>query len=240
MRRAVNITVTALISIALVLLGVFVFSSSYLRFGEMCAEFGTSITFYFCEIFEIEHNIAPNVNAPSKVVGNMIKLPSEWEGFRAKAGEYFYLLFSGDNIIGWWQSVTGTLATLSKTLVLLLPCLIGLWVVIRQLYGRSNRHYNRDTVPLVVFKFIAKYTHQPLKRFVIGYRSFLQEHGWIRSCWVVVWVFHFNLASILMGFLAYYFYFADPSPRNFSSSNFLSVCSMEKPYCLAFFRYSSI
>ena len=38
MRRAVNITVSALISIAFVLLGVFVFSSSYLRFGETCAD----------------------------------------------------------------------------------------------------------------------------------------------------------------------------------------------------------
>ena len=208
MRRAVNITVTAFISITFVLLGVFVFSSSYLRFGETCAEFGQAIAFYFCEIFGIEHNIAPGVNVPSKVVGNMIKLPDNIDGFKENTRSFFSLFVSGENFVGWWGTVTGTLATISKALVILLPCVIGLYFVIRQLYGRSNRRYNRDTVPLTVFKIIARYSYQPFKRFVTGYRSFLREHGWIRSCWIAVWVFHFNLASIIAGFLAYYFYFA--------------------------------
>lgn len=132
------------------------------------------------------------MNAPSQVVGNMIKLPCNLEGFKENTQSYF----------------SGTLATLSKVLVLLLPCAVGLWFVIRWLYGRSNIRHNKDTVPLVVFKFISRCTYQPLKRFVRGYLCFLREHGWIWRCWIAVWVFHFNLASILTGFLAYYFYFA--------------------------------
>lgn len=208
MRRAINIMVSVLISVIFVLLGVFVFSSSYLRFWETLTEFGQSIAYYFCEIFGIEHGIVPSVNAPSQVVGNMIKLPDNLDGFKENTQSYFSLLFNGENFVGWWQSLTGTLETLSKVLVLLLPCLIGLWFVIRWLYGRSNIRHNKDTVPLIVFKFISKCTYQPLKRFVRGYACFLREHGWIWKCWVAVWVFHFNLASILAGFLAYYFYFA--------------------------------
>lgn len=208
MRRAINITVSVLISVIFVLLGVFVFSSSYLRFWETLTEFGQSVAFYFCEIFGIEHGIVPNVNAPSQVVGNMIKLPDNLDGFKENTQSYFSLLFSGQNFVGWWQSLTGTFATLSKVLVLLLPCAVGLWFVIRWLYGRSNRRHNKDTVPLTVFKFISRCTYQPLKRFVKGYSCFLREHGWVWRCWVAVWVFHFNLASILMCFLAYYFYFA--------------------------------
>ncbi len=208
MRRAVNIMVSILISVIFVLLGVFVFSSSYLRFWETLTEFGQAIAFYFCEIFGIEHGIVPSVNEPSQVVGNMIKLPDNLDGFKENTQSYFSLLFSGENFVGWWQSFTGTLATLSKVLVLLFPCAVGLWFVIRWLYGRSNRRHNKDTVPLTVFKFISRCTYQPLKRFVRGYSCFLREHGWVWRCWVAVWVFHFNLASILMGFLAYYFYFA--------------------------------
>lgn len=208
MRRGINISVSVLISAIFVLLGVFVFSSSYLRFWETLTEFGQSIAFYFCEIFGIEHGIIPSVNAPSRVVGNMIKLPNNLDGFKENTQSYFSLLFSGENFVGWWQSLTGMLATLSKVLVLLLPCAVGLWFVIRWLYGRSNRRYNKDTVPLTVFKFISRCTYQPLKRFVRGYACFLREHGWIWQCWVAVWVFHFNLASILMVFLGYYFYFA--------------------------------
>lgn len=208
MRRAVNITVSVLISVIFVLLGVFVFSSSYLRFWETITEFGQSIAFYFCEIFGIEHNIVPSVNAPSQVVGNMIKLPDNLDGFKENTQSFFSLFVSGENSVGWWGAVKGTLETLSKVLVLLLPCLIGLWFVIRWLYGRSNISHNKDTVPLIIFKFLSRCTYQPLKRFVRGYACFLREHGWIWRCWVAVWVFHFNLASILMGFLAYYFYFA--------------------------------
>lgn len=208
MRRAINITVSVLISVIFVLLGVIVFPSSYLRFWETLTEFGQSIAFYFCEIFGIEHGIVPSVNAPSQVVGNMIKLPDNLDGFKENTQSYFSLLFSGENFVGWWQSLTGMLATLSKVLVLLLPCAVGLWFVIRWLYGRSNRRHNKDTVPLIVFKIISRCTYQPLKRFIRGYACFLQEHGWIWKCWVAVWVFHFNLASILAGFLAYYFYFA--------------------------------
>ena len=208
MRRAVNITVSVLISVIFVLLGVFVFSSSSLRFVEALIEFVQSIAFYFCEICGIEHNIVPSVNAPSQVVGNMIKLPDNLDGFKENTQSFFSLFVSGENFIGWWQSLTGTLETLSKVLVLLLPCLIGLWFVIRWLYGRSNIRHNKDTVPLIVFKFLSRCTYQPLKRFIRGYACFLREHGWIWKCWVAVWVFHFNLASILAGFLAYYFYFA--------------------------------
>ena len=128
----------------------------------------------------------PNVNAPSQVVGNMIKLPDNLDGFKENTQSYFSLLFSGENFVGWWQSFTGTLATLSKVLVLLLPCAVGLWFVIRWLYGRSNRRHNKDTVPLTVFKFISSSTYQPLKRFVRGYSCFLREHGCSSAHWQTV------------------------------------------------------
>ena len=208
MRRTVNIVFTALVALTLALLGVFVFCSSYLRFGETCVEFGQAIAFYFCEIFGIEHHIVPSANAPSQVVGNMIKLPDNFGGFKEDTQSYFSLLFSGENFVGWWGSVTQTLSVLSKALVVLLPCMIAIWYLVKWLYGRSNTRHNKDTVPLTVFKFVSKYTYQPLKRFVGEYRCFLREHGWLWKCWIATWVFHFNLASIIMGFLAYYFYFA--------------------------------
>lgn len=116
MRRTVNIVFTVLVALVLVLLGVFVFSSSYLRFGETCVEFGQAIAFYFCEIFGIEHHIVPSVNAPSQVVGNMIKLPDNLDGFKENTQSYFSLLISRENFIGWWGSVTQTLSVLSKLL----------------------------------------------------------------------------------------------------------------------------
>ncbi len=178
MRRVVNIVITIIISLGFLLLGYFVFSSSYLRFGETCKEFGESIAFYFCEIFGIEHNIAPGVNAPSEIVGNMITLPDNLDGFKENTQSFFSLFFSGENFVGWWGTVTETLATLSKVLVLLLPCLVGLCFVIKWLYGRINTRHNKDTVPLVVFKFISKCTYSTVEAVRV------RIHGFLTRAWL--------------------------------------------------------
>ena len=51
MRR--NIIITAAISAVMVLLGVFVFSDSYLRLWESLRDLGNSAAYYFCELFGI-------------------------------------------------------------------------------------------------------------------------------------------------------------------------------------------
>ena len=55
MRR--NIVITVLIFIGMALLGVFVFSDSYLRLGESFRDLGNSAAYYFCKLFGIENDI---------------------------------------------------------------------------------------------------------------------------------------------------------------------------------------
>ena len=54
MRR--NIVITAIIFIGMALLGVFVFSDSYLRLGESFRDLGNSAAYYFCKLFGIEND----------------------------------------------------------------------------------------------------------------------------------------------------------------------------------------
>ena len=55
MRR--NIVITVFIFIGMVLLGVFVFSDSYLRLGESFRDLGNSAAYYFCKLCGIENDI---------------------------------------------------------------------------------------------------------------------------------------------------------------------------------------
>ncbi len=80
--------------------------------------------------------------------------------------------------------------------------------VIKALYGRENNNHGKDTVPLKVFKFISRWTYQPIKQFIREYVAFLREHGWIWKLWLAVLGLHFNLGTIFVEFIAYYFYFA--------------------------------
>lgn len=75
-RNAVNTIFSVIVSVGFVLLGFFVFSTSYLRAFEAGGSPIDSIKFYFCEIFGIAHNTAPAVNAWSEVIEWDILLPS--------------------------------------------------------------------------------------------------------------------------------------------------------------------
>ena len=96
---------------------------------------------------------------------------------------------------------------LLKVAAIILPCLLILGLVIWRLYKSGNTKHNRDTVPLRVFKSLSRRLYHPLKRAVLSYRDFLTEHRAVWIFWAVMWAFHLNAASIVTGFLAYYFYF---------------------------------
>lgn len=206
--RKVHISLTVILSAVFVLLGVFVFRQAYLRFWETLCDFGRSIAYYFCGIFGIEHNIPPTVTEYSSVMRWDILLPSDFTGFQSSAADYFGLLFSKDNFTAWGQTLANTLGNAAKIISILLPCIVILIFAVKRLYAKGNNRYNKDTAPLRIFKKTMSVTYQPAKIFTLSYLSFLKEHGAVWICWLVLWAFHLNMTSIVLGALAYYFYFA--------------------------------
>ena len=206
MSRRFNIAVTLIISA--IFLGLLaVFWQSYVRFGEACKDFGLSVAYYFCELFGVDYSFTPTVTEYSGVLQWEIVLPADLNGFTASAKEYFALLISGENFAGYWAKVGDVMLVAAKVIAILLPCVIVLLLVIYRMYRQGNTKHNQDTKPLKIFKWLAERTYQPIKRAVLSYREYLSEHKSVWICWTVLWVFHLNVASIIMGFLAYYFYF---------------------------------
>ena len=206
MSRRFKIIVTIVIS-AIFLGLTAVFWQSYVRFGEACRDFGLSAAYYFYELFGISYSFTPTVTEYSGVLQWEIFLPDDWNGFTASAKEYFALLINGENFAGYWAKVGDIMLVAAKVIAVILPCVIVLILVIYRMYRQTNTKHNHDTNPLRVFKVISKYTYQPVKRAVLCYREYLSEHKVIWVCWIVLWVFHLNAASIIMAFSAYYFYF---------------------------------
>lgn len=222
MSRRFNIAVTVIISLAFVALGA-VFWQSYVRFAESCRDFGLSVAYYFCELIGIDYSFTPTVTEYSDVLQWEILLPSDLEGFTASAGNFFSLLIDGENFAGYWSTVGNVMLVVAKVIAVLLPCVLVLWLVLWRIYRHGNTDHNRDTVPLRVFKAIARWTYQPIKRAVLSYRDYLSEHKAVWICWIILWVFHLNGASIVMGFLAYYFYFV----LSFDVGNlYVQVCKL--------------
>lgn len=208
MRRGLNITFTVLLTVGFILLGAFVFRSSCIRLGYAFKDFGISIGYYFCEMFGIEHNIIPTVNDIPEVQTPQVTLPTDFNGFKDNTSVYFRLLFNSDNFNGWLGHISGVTADFAKIIVIILPCILAFVLIVKAFYKKENNKYGKDTIPLRIFKFISRFTYQPLKQFVRGYIAFIRNHSWIFVCWVILWALNFNLATIAVEFFAYYFYFA--------------------------------
>ena len=222
MSRRFNIIVTVIIS-AIFLWLTAVFWQSYVRFGEACKDLGLSAAYYVCELFGIDYSFTPTVTEYSGVLQWEILLPDDWNGFTSSAKEYFALLISGENFAGYWAKVGDIMLIAAKVIAVLLPCVIVLILVIYRMYRQGNTKHNQDTKPLKAFKRITARTYQPIKRAVLCYREYLSEHRGIWVCWIVLWVFHLNLASVVTGFFAYYFYFV----LSFDVGNlYVQVCKL--------------
>ena len=222
MSRRFHISVTALLSLAFLALGA-VFWQSYVRFWETCQDFGLSVAYYFCELFGIDYSFTPTVTEYSGVMQWEILLPSDFDGFAASAKEYFVLLIDGENFIGFWSAVSDIMVVVAKIIAILLPCVIVLMLVIYRMYRQGNTRHNHDTKPLQIFKWLAARTYQPIKRIVLSYLDFLRQNSAIWICWIILWVFHLNAASIIMAFFAYYFYFV----LSFDVANlYVQVCKL--------------
>lgn len=207
-QRRFNIGLTIALTVAFILLGVFVFRLSYCRTFETLTDLYGSFKYYFCVLFGFETDGLPSVTDYSKIIDSVTILPSDVEGFKSNAATYFRMLVSKENFLSWLGATGQKASVLAKVLTILLPCVLVLIIVIKRLYAKGNNNYNVDTLPLRAFKKISAVTYQPTKRFVCGYVEFLREHNWIWISWLVMWAFHLNLVSIVIAFFAYYFYFA--------------------------------
>lgn len=202
------VSFSSLLSLIFVIVGVLCFKSSYVRLWEALCDFLNSLKYYFFEVFLIEHDTEASVESFSKVMKWTLFLPENWERFKVYAGEFFKLFFDRDNFNYYLHTLSVKSENLARVVTVLLPCILLLYIAIKKTYSTVNNNHNKDTAPLRLFKRISNKTYQPLKRLVKGYIDYLKRYSHIPKLWLVCWLLHLNLASIIVGFLAYYFYFA--------------------------------
>ena len=97
MKKIFNISITVIITVTIVILGMFIFRSSYLRLWETIQDFGLSIAYYFSIIFKGESNITPTVNGLSNVFKASGYLPVTAEEFKRKITQFSKIFISKDN-----------------------------------------------------------------------------------------------------------------------------------------------
>lgn len=208
LQNRLNIALTVALTIAFILLGAFAFRVAYCRTFEALIDLYGSFKYYFCVLFGFSVDGIPSVAERSKVLNWDVILPADFETFKANCISFFRLFISKENFLSWLNVTGGKAGVWAKIFVILLPCILAVIIAIKRLYAKGNTKHNVDTVPLRVFKKISAVTYQPTKRFICSYIDFLREHSWIWISWLIMWAFHLNLASIVIEFFAYYFFFS--------------------------------
>ena len=212
-QRKVFIALSIVITASFLAIGIFLCTNSYLRLWETLKELWESIKYYFCEIFAIEQSVPETgpVIPPSEVLDPEVTtpiLPNESSYFWLKFKAYFNILVQGANLKRYFVGILRVIGDISHVLLLVIPFILLFVILVKKMYSGTNTRYNQDTKPLKVFKAISGVTYQPVKRFILSYRDFLDEQSFWKTMWLWIWLININFVSMVISFIAFYFYFA--------------------------------
>ena len=208
MKKAFNIATVVIVTVTTVILGAFVFRSSYFRFWEALQDFGLSVAYYFGLIFKGESNITPTVNGFSNVFKASGYLPTTAEEYKQQIAKFFTIFVSKDNFNLWLAALGNGAEKISEGIVLLMPCLIASWFMVKRIYSATNTKHGENTKPVKVVLFINDKAFLPVYRLIQGLIDFIMPKKYIWITWLVMWLLNLNLVSIIVAFLSFYFYFA--------------------------------
>ncbi len=204
------------ITLCFIACSVFVFPNALGRIIEGGRDLGLSVAFYFCEMFGIEYGFTPTVTELPKFPffpsysgdSPTTTLPETFTGFKSNFVLYWQLWINEDNFFGYLAVVGNVLYKVALIVTVLVPFIIIAVLIFRRYLKHQNNDYNTDSKPLKIFKKINNYTYCPLKLWFSDLIYFIRENRFYKKVWLFVWLYNFNALTILIEFIAYYFYFA--------------------------------
>lgn len=200
--------ICAAITAVFIVMSAVVFPYAYGRIIEAFRDFGRSIGYWFVESFGLSAYIAPSVTTLSKMPFTISdKIPESWEAFKSSWEKYWQLFADSKSFIAYLGTF-GTLArALSIVLAIVVPVFLILFIIVYVNLKNNNNQRIGDSKPLQIFKKISDYTYRPIKSWCVEFRDFLKLNKFYIYIWVVIWAFNFNLFSVVIEIIAYYYYF---------------------------------
>ena len=216
------------ITIGFILISAFCFPYAFPRLGESFRDFGLSIAYHYTELFGFEGLISPTVTSLSEMPFTMpYFFPETWEEFTIKWKLYWNAFADGNNFINYILSSRGFMKILARILTLALPIIFIFILLIRTIISKKNVRHNQDTKPLIIFKKLSDKVYRPTKKFICEFIDFVKNYSkelpLLRKpkpgdivepteikyyqLWAFIWLLNFNILTVLIEFLSFYFYF---------------------------------
>ena len=208
-RHVICILVTAIF----VTLGVFVFNRSLWRIVESARNVGTSVAYWFMDMFDASDKVVATVTElpqpppwHSSTSTTEVFLPESWQAFGEKWNAYWtawadwymfvdYLVFLLEVVL---YSITISFDVL---LILLL-----LRLIFKKYLGKQNTKDDIESKSLKSFKVVSSYTYRPVKHFLIDLCLFIRNSLYWKI-WLVIWAAYAGVVSFALETVAFLFYF---------------------------------
>ena len=204
--------ICAVITLVSLLFG-FLFPNSIPRIGEALRDLLTSFAFYIFELIDPDANPIPaTINRlpewqfATEVWKPIKLLPASVEEFFTFWGAFVELLFDKYNFLFYWYAVGDFLFYGSRVLLIAFPLIITLILLVSSGKDKTCTERGKKSKALRKFEgFLFNWVY-PVINWIKGFIGFLKENPGYYQSWLVLWALHFNLFSIGISLLGYYFY----------------------------------
>lgn len=191
------------------------FPNSIPRIAEALRDVLTSLAYYAVEISApLQNPVPPTITMPQEwkfsdtlwIPVNF--LPETWDEFQRFWEAYCELLFDERNFRQYWENVGDFLFYGSRYLLVLMPLAL---IIFLKLNGYKDKHVTKrglKSLQLIRFEqFLFKKIY-PVIRWCKDFVIFCRDNPEYYKSWAALWCLHFNVFSIIIALIAYYFYFA--------------------------------
>ena len=184
------------------------FTRSFIRIWESIKDFGLSIYYYFTELFYLPRAIEPTLNH----IGVYDKLNDPFSFLSLENfGVYFSLGFHSfinlDSFLFYIQKVGIGLNLFVRILLMMIPILLIFYLKFKAYFKENDIKANSDSKPLKIYKKLQLKFIIPIRDWIRSFIVFLGNHRYFLTIWILIWLLYFNVFTIVIEFLAFYFYF---------------------------------
>lgn len=183
------------------------YRDALMRIGEAAIDLWHSIVIYFFFLIDVETSTEPTVLQLQDLQIDKY-LPFDVDELIRKL-ELLPSAFVNPDHLSDYLYVTLQHATVFlNSLVLLIPIVLILWNMVKSRITEPNNDYNQDSKALAIYKKTVFRWLCAVRDWCADFFAFLVDNGLWWKLAAVVWVVNLNLVGIVLGALAFYFYFA--------------------------------
>lgn len=171
-----------------------VFMAAFGNIASAATELWLSFLVYIRFLIFLQPPTERPIQPPS---GDINLLPSAPGDFWSDLGQFFTLMFNGENFTNYWSAVGNFLLILFRVL----PFILLLWIAIKKwlqaAFTKHNNKYNKDTLPLKGFRRLSTALYVPPARYTVGLWQYIKSSRWPKI-WLLIWLFNFNIFALIL------------------------------------------